>query len=93
MGQTVSNVGLKSDGVALVFYHHFGALNLDEETALTDGQVAGLIADAQVSQAVFDARAGALATWYAFPTLSPSQRAYARMKARQGCARWAGIKT
>ena len=93
MGQTVSNVGIKSDGPDLLFYHHFGDEGLDDATAITTAQAESLIRDAWVGQAAFDQTAGAIASWYAFPTLTAQQRTAARTKARQGCARWAGVQT
>jgi hypothetical protein len=98
MGQDVTNAGIQGHATGfppvaqLELWHHFGDKGLDDATALTQQQAETLIA-ATGSQAAFDVVAGALAPWYAFPTLTPAERTAARAATRMGVAVFAGLQT
>ncbi len=100
MGQDVSNVGIRAHATAgapiganLELWHHLENEGLDDSTPITRWQAESLIAAAAKGQGAFDSMAGALAPWYAFPTLTGPRRDAARAACRAGVLLFHGLKT
>lgn len=98
MGQDVVNAGgmAHAHGTApatgdLEIWCHWGAKGIDFATPVTQGDFADLMEAALEGQGAFDALAGTLTPWYAFPTLTGAERATARATCRHGFAMLADL--
>lgn len=87
MGKDVANGGCVTDGAGagtIEFYAHWEDKSINERTPITVDEARDLMDDASANQTSFDLTAGAIVSWYGFPTLSTADRTSQREACRKG---------